>query len=180
MNNLGGYLSKLYLSDPNNWRNNVECEAGDSISKVSPYDVFSHIPDKNWYTDKNYIQVHLKRAILIGSYKIHSERNGPGYAHPKNWAFRGSNNGQNWTVLHSKTNCPDLNGRAIIKQYKTNSKKPFSYYQLYRTGPSWSEYNTQYRIALLSIDIFPLLNFPSSFQEPRILINLNFINLLFS
>ena len=109
MKNLGGFLSKLYQYNPDNWKMNVECEAGDSIARPSPYDVFGFIPDDSWFTDKGYIQVHLKQAILINSYKIHSERKRENLAHLKNWAFRGSNDGINWDVIHSETNYPHLN-----------------------------------------------------------------------
>lgn len=178
--NLGGYFSKLYLKNPSNWQNVVECTAGDQICTPTPYDVFSQFPANNWYTDKNYIQIHLKtKKISINSYKIHSERTVPNRAHLRNWAFKGSNDGTNWDVLHSENEYPGLNGKEITKEFKANSSKAYSYFQLIRTGNSWA---TGYpnRMALLSIDVFQNICLCTTSRK-RILSNhIFFISLIYS
>ena len=150
---LGGILSKIYDYDPTNWKNNVECTAGDVLSQSNPYLVFSPVAEKNWYTDKGYIRVHLKQSIRIHSYKIHSEHNNPGAAHPKSWAFQGSNDGVNWDTLHEEKDNPALNGRDIVKEFKTKSRNNYSYYQVLKTGDSWNP-TAPKRLSLLMIDIF--------------------------
>ena len=147
---LKGVFSKIYYNDAENWGKNVECKSGDSY--VTPYNVFNPAISDVWYTDAGFIQIHIKKKVLIQSYKIKAESTDPSKAHLKNWKFLGSNDEVNWDPLHEETNYAGIQGYGAIKEFLANATKPYSYFKLEKTGPSWDQV-TPVRMSIESIDV---------------------------
>lgn len=73
------------------------------------------------------MQLKLPQAIAVQSYKLTSGNDAP-ERDPKNWKFFGSNDGNTWILLDTRTNI-SFGGRTQTYQYEFANDTPYSYYR---------------------------------------------------
>ncbi|MCH5599171.1 BT_3987 domain-containing protein [Niabella ginsengisoli] len=74
-----------------------------------------------------WMQLKFPEAVSIQSYKLTSGNDAP-ERDPKDWKFFGSNDGNTWVELDSKTN-QSFSGRTQTVQYEFENDTPYSYYR---------------------------------------------------
>ena len=154
---LKGVLSKLYWLETSTFKQRVVCSSGENGPKaVDLYNVCDPTGSGYWYTNHTmtYYQVYIKTLpILISSYKLESEDKGNEAAHLKTWVLSGSINGNEWDPIHEQKDYKGLIGPSIIKEFRVNATKKYSYFRLTQTGPSNSPTEPN-RMSLQKIDFY--------------------------
>jgi hypothetical protein len=81
----------------------------------------------------SYVQIQLPSAKAVNTYKL-SARNDLEYLSrtPKNWTFRGSNDGSNWTTLDTQSNITFSQGET--KTFNFSNTTAYLYYKVDITG----------------------------------------------
>ncbi|MFC6997081.1 T9SS type B sorting domain-containing protein [Rufibacter roseus] len=100
--------------------------AGEGSPKVidnNPGSKFlSHWPGSQW------LRLQLNAPAIVGTYTLVSGNDAP-ERDPKNWTLEGSNNGNDWTVLDTRTG-ETFSQRIQAKSYAITNTTPYAYYRL--------------------------------------------------
>jgi len=101
-------------------------DAGEGSSKLIDNDLNSKFlvfdfPHGLW------MQLHLSQPQAIGQYKLTSGNDAP-ERDAKNWKFFGSNDGNTWTLLDTRTD-QSFSGRNATNLYEFSNDTPYSYYR---------------------------------------------------
>ena len=92
------------------------------------------------YTANSWLTVDFKdRKVKPSFYSIRSNSwSGAGYCHPQSWRLDGSNDGESWTPLDTRTNDKSLDGKAYSNTFEVREGKTlneyFQYLRIQQTG----------------------------------------------
>lgn len=91
--------------------------------------------------------------MKVTSYTLQSYYNGkPNFANPKNWILEGSDNGRDWIEMDRHEECPDLNNKNVIKNYKIKGDfKEFKYIRVKQIGKNWANMD---QLTLSKVELF--------------------------
>lgn len=79
------------------------------------------------YTSSLYVQLAFSTAKKLDAYKITSGNDAP-ERDPRNWTLQGSNDGNNWTVIDTRSN-ESFSGRTETRTFNLASQANYSYYR---------------------------------------------------
>ena len=151
---LGGALSYLYHQGAEKFNSSLSLYASESIAGTA-YDIFNPSSTINWVStleNPNYSTFEIifkKHYVYAIAYNIESEDTN---AHPKNWKFQGSYQGESWTLLDEKKDNGNLNGQSIIKQFSVLHPGLYSRFQFKQTGEGWNSDQPR-KLAIQKLDI---------------------------
>lgn len=91
--------------------------------------------------------------MKVTSYTLQSYYNGkPNFANPKNWILEGSDNGREWVEMDRHEDCPDLNNKNVIQNYKIKGDfKEFKYIRVKQIGKNWANMD---QLTLSKVELF--------------------------
>ena len=123
-----------------------------------PYEVANEDWKDYWYSKEEpfpWLCVDFKEmSFKPTNYTLRTFNCGPGYSHIKTWVLEGSNDGENWTVIDSQTNCNLMNQKRATIIFNCNSDSSFHKLRLKMTGRN--HHNGTY-LCLSGIDFFGTL-----------------------
>ncbi|WP_235885497.1 discoidin domain-containing protein [Paenibacillus cymbidii] len=103
---------------------------GESPSNEGKEKAFDGDTGTKWYTGSStgWIQIQFKWAYVFSKYSITSANDMPD-RNPKNWTLQGSNDGEDWTTLDTRS---DQSFASYYQKntYTFNNNKPYRYYRL--------------------------------------------------
>lgn len=120
-----------------NLQNGYELSASSVISGYQPYKMFDGKFDSfldSWGSSdasfNQHVRIKFPASIVADAYKIHAySYTGELARNIKSWTFEGSQDGTNWTVLHTVTNAPSWSMHEE-RTYEFNNSVPFLYYRI--------------------------------------------------
>lgn len=91
--------------------------------------------------------------MKVTSYTLQSYYNGkPNFANPKNWILEGSDDGREWVEMDRHEDCPDLNNKNAIQNYKIKGDfKEFKYIRVKQIGKNWANKD---QLTLSKVELF--------------------------
>ena len=123
-----------------------------------PYDVANEDWNDYWYSKEEsypWLCVDFKdMSFKPTNYTLRTFNCGPGYSHIKTWVLEGSNDGNNWTLLDSQTNCNLMNNKRATIVFNCNSDTSYHKLRIKMTGRN--HHNGTY-MCLSGIDFFGTL-----------------------
>lgn len=124
-NNTGNTISNLRKLDDNNFYNNFGPTPSSESDSIIKFDFGAH------------------KRVELCSYLIRTGGDGPNGDHPKAWRIEGSNDGQPWTKLDSRSNDGRMNGsynecHFICKYGSNGSESNLFRYIRYVQEDSWN------------------------------------------
>lgn len=99
-----------------------------------------------------FLSYKFDRATIINAYSITSRDASDIGSAPKNWTLEGSDNGTNWTVIHTATD-PTGWTQKETRLFKLDKDYSYIYYRLNITSNNGLNYTTVGELNLIRIDI---------------------------
>lgn len=112
---LGGQITAQYYDSP----------SGEEISKVIDNSIYTKYLT---FHSSGWIQFKANSEAFVSKYTITSANDSP-ERDPKNWTFKGSNNGLNWTTLDTRSN-EDFPNRFQKRDFLFSNSIGFVFYRL--------------------------------------------------
>ncbi|OHS95546.1 hypothetical protein TRFO_10435 [Tritrichomonas foetus] len=104
--------------------------------------------DENWLI----FDFHENHKVSLNGYTIRSG----GSSHPKGWRIEGSNDRENWTLIHEVENCNTLNAPRKTQTFQIEGGEvaPVRYIKYVQTQNQSPKPERKYRINLKAIEFF--------------------------
>lgn len=158
-----------HLSDKNNGNNIHDDEiiniTSNSIrsynDKFHPKNLVEYQNDKLYYCSNNDENTHINfdfkdKEVQLKGYLLKSGKDGPGFAHLRNWIIEASHDETNWIELDRQIDCETMNGSCVSHYFELQSKSNeyYRFIRMHHNGKSWHSHGRPYRIYFYNIEFF--------------------------
>jgi len=149
-NNTDTELKTNYITviDPNaevditNLPGSITAQYSDSPANEDIEKLIDNNPNSKFLTfhASSWVQFESANAYMLASYTLTSGNDAPA-RDPKDWTLKGSNDGQNWTTIDTRTN-QDFPNRNQKRTFSVTGASSFSFYRLEMTHNGVDSYGS--------------------------------------